>query len=371
MIIIADIHLGRVNDSFMVDGVPSQTIDIRKRLASVLARAKLTKQCIVVAGDIFNRVNPTTQVITEFFNWLKLCKEASVEVFLISGNHDSGSDWTSMEMFHGADLSNVMVITELSYVTFKEDGYNRIALVWSHLPTATRELAEQGHGTVSKWAVTRYPKAEFIITHGTIVGESKYENDIFFEAGESMVIDPSDFSQLKLLVLGHIHEHRKSVKNKWVYPGSLTINNFGEVDEKKGWVEVDLKTLAYKWYAFPEDGVVPWMHVDIDLTDKDETALSEKEIEGLVAGAVVKIRVLAKAHGVVDEAYIKQLFNKYGYVTRFETIIEGTTVARQKSKRRFTDKELLEQYLKGVDAPAVTKSHVLRIGTKIIEGLQT
>lgn len=367
MIIAADIHLGKTNDSFMIQGVPSQTVDIRKRLKTLLARAKLTHQCIAVAGDVFNRVNPTTQAMSEFFAWLSSCNDAGVLVYLIAGNHDAGVDWTSMQMFYKANLANVVVITEPNEVVVREgrgiDGITRTVVFWPHIPVAQRELAEQGHGNVSRWVASRFPKATFIITHGTVTGG--YENDIFFEAGEAMVIEPGEFPELQLMVLGHIHDH-KYVGPNWVYPGSLIINNFGEVDEQKGWVEVNLVHMKYDWYAFPDD-VTPWIHVELDLTEKDEMGLDEKEIKELVGGAVIKITVLAKAHGVVNEAYIRQLFNQYGHVSRFETVIAGSIAETAKSERRLSHKELLAGFLKNADAKDEEKANALKMGVKIIE----
>jgi len=380
MIIIADLHIGKTNDSFFdSDGVASQTLDVRKRLKTILARAKLTKQHIVVAGDVFNRVNPTTQSIAELFLWLKDCKQAKVEVHLMAGNHDAGVNWSNMVMLEGADLPNVTVTVGPSFVGITEGqgiaAYTTEILLWPHITLTEREKAEQGHGSVSKWVAAMYPQAEFIITHGQI--SMDYENEIFFEAGDAMNIEPEEFPELKLMVLGHVHDHKSngltnpSSKQitRWVYPGSLTINNFGEVDDRKGWVEVILSSpgYVYDWYEFPED-VTPWVHVELDLTDKDELSLDERRISDLVSGAVIKITVLAKAHGVVDEAYIRKLFNKYGYVSRFETVVEGV-VKTTGPQTRLSYKELLEKYLKGVDATKEQKALAFGLGSRIIERL--
>jgi len=209
-----------------------------------------------------------------------------------------------------------------------------------------------------------YPKAEFIITHG-MLRYGRYENEIFFEAGDAMEIEPEEFPNLKLMVLGHIHDHT-FFKPSCVYPGSLTIHNFGEVNEKKGWVEVGLDSLIWEWYEFPDD-VTPWVHVELDLTDKDESSLDEDQIKTLVDGAVIKITVLAKAHGVVDEVYIRKLFNQYGYVTRFETVVAEATTKIMGPQKRLSHKELLMEYLKGVDAKEREKALALALGTKIIE----
>ena len=368
MIIIADIHLGKTNDSFPIDGVPSQTMDIRKRLNTVLARAKLTKQAIVIAGDIFNRVNPTTQAIAEFFEWLSLCNSAHILVYLLGGNHDSGVDWSSMEMFYNANLPNVLVATGATVTNISEgtgiEAASRDVLLWSHMPLAQREAAEQGHGNVSRYIESQWPGIELIITHGMLRSD-KYDNEIFFEAGDAMEIDVDEFRSLELLVLGHIHEHRDYKDIPAVYPGSLTINNFGEVDEKKGWVEVNLNTLAYHWYEFPDD-VTSWVHVELDLTEKDESEVNTIELRQLVQGAVVKVTVLAKAHGVVSEVAIRKMFNEYGHVSRFETKVTGET-ASVTTENRLSHKALLTEFLNNSDADEGDRRLALKMGMEIIE----
>ena len=367
MIVLADIHLGKVNDSFLIDGVPSQTHDIVTRLNAALVRAKITRQCIVLAGDIFNKVNPTTQTLAVLFAWLSTCSESNVDTYIIAGNHDGSSEWVSTSMFQVADLKHLYVITQPDALDVFEagDSIKRECVFWPHMPLSARDLAEQGHGSISKYVSDMFPKAEFIITHGTISGEGAYQNDIFFEAGDSMRIEPTEFRNLKLMVLGHIHDHKEG--KGWAYPGSVTINNFGEVDEEKGWIEVDLKTLSYVWYPYPDD-VTPWVHVELDFTEKDETSLDEEVISELVSGAIVKITVLAKSHGIIDEVYIKKLFNKYGHVTRFETVVISDIATNPEAEaEHVSNSDLLDNYLSTeTDASKEDRANAIRIGMKII-----
>jgi DNA repair exonuclease SbcCD nuclease subunit len=382
MISIADVHLGKTNDSFIIDGVPSQTIDVEHRLYSILDLAKgPSKQWICVAGDIFNRVNPSTQVISILFKWLAACKEADVNVVIIPGNHDSGVEWTNMTMLQNAELDNVQVITTPQILSIQEtslsgDNISRDILFWPHLTLSDQEQAEKKYGSISKAIAAQFPKSEMIVTHGQIEtpiinedgkASESYQNEIFFEAGNAMKIEPGVFKKLKLLILGHVHNHTFSRDRKWVYPGSLTINNFGEVDESKGYLSIDLETLEWKWTEWPDD-ITPWVHVELDLTNKDESSLDETAIQSLVQGAIIKITVLAKRHGVVDESKIRTLFNQYGYVSRFETKIAAIDDRpSDKTDKKFSHIELLETWLNKTDEDESIKSLALSMGTRIIE----
>lgn len=364
MIVIADIHLGKVNDSIPVKGGLSQTVDTVTRLDDILARARISKQSIVVAGDIFDRTNPTTQCIAVFFAWLARCASHNVNVILLAGNHDSGVDWASTGMFQSANLPNVTVVTVPFSVAVSDSTGIHNVLIWPHVPGATQEYAEQGHGSVSQWVASQFPDADCIITHGMVVG-TDYNNDIFFEAGNAVKIEPSLFKQLKLMVLGHVHNHTESKHKNWVYPGSLTITNFGEIDESKGFVEVSLNDLAYTWHAFPDD-VTPWVHITLDLTEKDEACLDESAISDVVKGAIVKITVRAKAHGIVNEARIRQLVNKYGTVSRFETVISACDTVAVAERKPMSYGNRLSLYLKTADATHAEKTKAMQLGAAII-----
>jgi DNA repair exonuclease SbcCD nuclease subunit len=372
MIVISDLHFGKTNDSFLVfddeisgkDGIPVQTLDLIRRLNHVLVKALMSGQSICIAGDVFNRVNPTTQIISFFFSWLGKCRDNNVKVIILGGNHDAGVSWSSMSMFYEAGLGNVSIVTRPNVIDVSEKGGKAEVLFWPHIPLSEQDFAIEGHGSVSKWVHSMFPDSELVITHGTISSCDSYSNDIFFEAGNSMKVDPSLFKKLKVMVLGHIHTHMKG-KN-WVYPGSVTINNFGEVEEKKGWVELDLSTKTYQWFEFPDD-ITPWVDVVLDLTDKDESEIDEESIKELVTGAIVKVTVLAKSYGVIHESNIRKLFNKYGYVSKFETtIVRDSSEVEEDIDSVRTYEDILREYVDNSDLSKEMAQLVYKNGVKII-----
>ena len=211
MIIISDIHLGKTNDSIVLPEGLSQTLDTKKRLDFILDRAKTSGQSVVVAGDIFNRMNPTTQIMSVFFEWLSSCSRDGVNVYIIPGNHDGGVDWTSMMMLQKVDLHGITVVVspaiweiEERPMPKKSELVSRSVLFIPHVPAVVSDSAEKDFGSFTGYVSSVYPHADFIIGHGTIGVD--YSNDIFFEAGNALKIDPSLFSDLKLMVLGHILE---------------------------------------------------------------------------------------------------------------------------------------------------------------------
>lgn len=364
MIVIADLHFGKESDSFMKNGMPSQRADLLHRLEWIAQHAADTRQALVLAGDVFNRVNPTSAVISAFFEWLS---SVMVPVYIIAGNHDSGVDWSNAAMVRNVNMPNVTVVTAPVTRVPVEDATGSCDVVfWPHMTLGFRDSI--GDLTESKYAAEQCREGDTVITHGQVVGEG-YANDIFFEAGDAMRIDPAVFPTGTLIVTGHIHKHMLldlGEDCQVVYPGSVTINNFGEVDEVKGFVEVSLSTREMAFTEWPDD-VTPWRYVELDLTEKDETQLDEDAIAEVAEGAVIKITVFAKDYGVVDESAIRSVFGQYGHVTRFETRYEVEREASNAIYENVSHAELLREWVSDEDLAAKLKTRVVRAGTDIIQ----
>lgn len=363
MINIADLHLGKENDSHIVDGIPVQRRDVLIRLFEIGDLARETGQAIAIAGDIFTKLNPTSVVISAFFNWLSLYPD--VNIYLIPGNHDSGVDWINMTMIAKANLSNVFVILEPSEIVVKDSTGTASVVFWPHMTLAQRERIDPK--TPSEYIMEMFPKSDLFITHGQVT-DSDYTNDIFFEAGDAMPLDLSVLSGL--IITGHIHGActYKSDNAVLTYPGSVTVNNFGEVEESKGYIELNLDSKKWEWHEFA-DTVTPWRDVEIDLTDKDETQISEDAIKRLAEGSILKITVIAKQYGIVDEAYLRKRFNQYGHVTRFQTkVLENRSTISQESAPSLSHAQLLSEWIDNLSSTAVaTKKIARKLGTEIIE----
>lgn len=320
MIIAADLHLGKISDSIRLkNGMMSQMYDTSVRLIELAEVAEKNHEPIIIAGDIFHTVNPKTEVIAEFFKWLGSTNNSGIQVILMAGNHDCGVDWMNLSMLSGLSLPFVQVVEHPSYLELE----GREILCLPHIPLKDLEEIHKDHEDLGTWVDAIFPsKPELIVGHGMVKG-LEYKNDIFFEAGDALEIDVRTFPKFRLMVLGHIHRHvRYTYRNRVVvYAGSDTVKNFGEVTDEKGYVRVDPKTLDWKFVPFTSE-VTPYRDITIDLISKDEVVLDDTTLKKASMGAVVKIKVLARDRTQIDETTLRRAFNKYGYVSRFETVIQ-------------------------------------------------
>ena len=81
---LADLHLGkRVNGFSMLD-------DQKYILSQILTIIDTyTPQAVVIAGDVYDRTIPPEEAVSLFDHFLVQLSKRKLDVFLISGNHDS------------------------------------------------------------------------------------------------------------------------------------------------------------------------------------------------------------------------------------------------------------------------------------------
>lgn len=360
MVVIADVHSGKETDSFLVEGIPVQRLDLETRLNFVGDHCRKTNQTLIIAGDIFNKKNPISELVAVLFSFLH--RYSDVNIVIIPGNHDSSTELVNMTMVEKAGLPNVTVFTKPSVATIKDSTGEANVAFYPHIPLAYRDTTE------SIGAFCKSADIDFCVTHGQVT-DSEYSNDIFFEAGDALSLDLSTLPALTFA--GHEHSHAVYTNNvsTVVYPGSLTINNFGEVDDVKGFLNVPLRDPRnYEFIPFDEALVTPWVHVEIDLTDKDETELDEEAISKCATDAIIKLTVFAKQFGVVNEIYIRELFNKYGHVSKYVTKVDDFLDTEEDTPegRKKSHETLLAEWLNDADVSPKLKKTARTLGAKII-----
>ena len=94
-------------------------------------------------------------------------------------------------------------------------------------------------------------------------------------------------------------------------------------------------------------------------------------IEEVATGAMLKLNILSNNPMSVNESYIRDIFNKFGKVSRFEvknanedaqvSLADDTVIGMDK-----THEELLKDYLEGTSGKAQTKNLALRTGKRIL-----
>lgn len=357
MILIADLHFGKESNSYNVDGVPIQRLDLLEKLYHIGGICMFTGQSLVIAGDIFNKLNPSSQIIEQWFKFLS--SFPMIQIYIIPGNHDSGTEFVNMGMVKETKMVHVNVFTEPEIVDIEDSSGTARVLFYPHIPLSSRK---ETPSLDCLWE----SNVSFAVTHGQ-VQESEYQNDIFFEAGDALVLNLSTIPGL--VFSGHIHNQSvySRGKAKVVYPGSLTFNNFGEVEETKGYLSVPLNNPPeFTLNRFDESMGTRWQDIELDLTKKDEATIDEATVKEIADKAIIKLTVLVSSYGVVNESRIRAMFNKYGYVARYETRVVGKTVKEVVPPNNLSHTKLLAEWLSGIDVYDTDRKNAQSMGEKII-----
>ena len=81
---LSDLHLGkRVNEFSMLE----DQAYILVRILDVIDRVR--PQAVIVAGDVYDKPVPSAEAVELFDDFLWQLAQRKVQVFIISGNHDS------------------------------------------------------------------------------------------------------------------------------------------------------------------------------------------------------------------------------------------------------------------------------------------
>lgn len=207
---------------------------------------------LVVAGDIFDVPNPPNTAIKIYFDFLKkTSEECKVEIFIISGNHDSASFLQAPStilnkhnihvytQFPSKENNNTFEFTkDLKSVEIKSIPYFRSYDLNNNFKKNLHEISQNDYLELitrvsNEWA--KKDSYKIIISHHAY-GEftaSKSEHTLSLAGLESIPVDTIS-QTANYVALGHIHKPQPMSKNKDIYySGSPIPLRFSETQTKR------------------------------------------------------------------------------------------------------------------------------------------
>lgn len=192
---------------------------------------------LLLAGDIFDRVNPGNPTRELLVRKLREVREAGVKTFVIGGNHDvpklrRGSGALAIDVLEAAGVARVFSQSD-RFVSdaVKVDGEKVVVAGRSYEPQSEETNPFSGN----------LPSLDgvynIILVHASLQITSAMPNDLSF-------IRQNPFSlgdvphEANYVALGHYHNPFVQVRgDSWIVnPGSIERLTWGEVDDSKGFV---------------------------------------------------------------------------------------------------------------------------------------
>ncbi len=263
---LADIHLGMENYGRIdpATGLSSRLGDFLRTLNIALDWAlENDVHLVLIAGDIFKNRDPTPTVQREFAKCIHKLSSAGLPTFILVGNHDvpnAQQRANTVEIYATLAVPYVTVAQKPSVHTIdtKAGKVQIVALPWlsraymlgqgdmrnltpDELNVQLLELVE---GFIDRSADKLDPNVPSILAAHASVQGAVFSSERDIMLGQDVVLPKSVVADKRFdyVAMGHIHKHQVLSEGKppIVYPGSLERIDFGEQNDKKGFVTVEI-----------------------------------------------------------------------------------------------------------------------------------
>lgn len=245
LIHLSDLHLGkRVNEISMVEDQEY----ILHRILRIIKDEKA--DAVMLSGDIYDKSVPSAEAVTLFDNFLNRLAQLKVEVYAISGNHDSperlafGSRLMESAGIHispvyNGNISPLKLKDEHGEVSFWLLPFIKPAHVKRFCPDSNIESYTDAVRTaIEKMSMDKAAR-NVLLTHQFVTGASTCESEEI-SVGGSDNVDASVFEDFDYVALGHIHGPQNIGSNKIRYCGTPLKYSFSEADHYKSVTIVNL-----------------------------------------------------------------------------------------------------------------------------------
>ena len=250
---ISDLHFGKKLNEFSL--IEDQQFIVYKILQAI---DELKPDAVLIAGDIYDKGIPTIEAVKLFDTFLCRLAERKLEVFIISGNHDSPERMTcgaSLMETSGIHFSRAYDGTVCKYELSDKNGPVNIYLLPYIKPAIVKAALEAQGKADEAEKITSYDSAveaaisqmkvdwsqrNVLIAHQFVTGSARCDSEDI-SVGGSDNISAELFSKFDYVALGHLHGMQKAGGENIRYSGSPLKYSFSEVNHKKGGLMVELE----------------------------------------------------------------------------------------------------------------------------------
>lgn len=241
---LSDLHIGkRVNEFSMYE---DQNY-ILKKIIEIIDAEK--PDAVLIAGDVYDKSIPSSEAVTLFDDFLYMLSKRDLQVFVISGNHDSPERLSFASRLiekSGIHISPVYN-GEIKPITIRDElGDVKIYMLPFIKPSNVRRYFDE--------EITSYTDAvakaieemkldntqrNILVTHQFVTGSSRTESEEISVGGTDNV-DVSVFDGFDYVALGHIHRAQNCTSEKVRYCGTPLKYSFSEAKDVKSVTIVEL-----------------------------------------------------------------------------------------------------------------------------------
>lgn len=317
----ADAHIDIANYGRHDPGslLPVRVMDFLRSLDQIVETAVTEKVDLVLfAGDAYKDRNPQPTFQREWGRRIMRLSEAGIPTLLLVGNHDvspaTGRAHTLQEfntlgvphvfvadtirLFGAAELGAPLQVISVPWVS-----YSRLAAMDVAQDLSRETIFEEAENMVGERVraliAQADPELPLILTAHASVQGAVYGSERAVMLGSELVLGGSLVRDKRFdyVALGHIHKHQalsvKGTQPPIVYPGSIERIDFGEVNERKGFVLAEVSRGHTDW-DFISLKTRRFLDLKIDTADADTfmaDIMRQLPSPDKVAGAVCRVQL--------------------------------------------------------------------------------
>lgn len=245
LIHLSDLHLGkRVNEFSMTE---DQAVILNQILDIIDSEQP---NGVLIAGDIYDKAIPPAEAVQLFDDFLVSLMKRKLQVFIISGNHDSperiafGSRIMDASGIHLSPVYNGRVEP-----LRLRDEYGKVNIYMLPFlkPSSVRRFCETEeivtytdavHTAIAAMNVN-FSERNVLVTHQFVTGASRRDSEEI-SVGGSDNVDASVFDGFDYVALGHIHTSQTCGSERIRYCGTPLKYSFSEAKDEKSVTVLEL-----------------------------------------------------------------------------------------------------------------------------------
>lgn len=235
---LSDLHLGKSVHEFSM--IEDQEYILAKILDIVDAEQP---QCLLISGDVFDRTVASIEALRLLDNFLVQLANRNIQVFVISGNHDSADRLAfgaRLIVESGVHLSPVYDGHIAKYTV--TDTYGEIdiyllpflkpVLIKRHFPEEEIHSWTDALRTVVKSLAVNPANRSILLAHQFVTGAFRSESEEISVGGADHM-DADVFDGFDYVALGHLHRSQSVGRETLRYCGTPLKYSFSEANQQK------------------------------------------------------------------------------------------------------------------------------------------
>ena len=243
---LSDLHIGKkVNEYSMLQ----DQIYILKEILHIIDDEKV--ETVIIAGDVYDRSLPPNEALELFDEFLYQLSSRNVNVFVISGNHDSperisygGRMMTENKIFlspvYDGNVKPTTLNDDYGEVNFYLLPFIRPADIRRYFPDENIENYTDAVKVAIDNMNVDFSERNILITHQFVTGAELSESEDIIVGGTDNV-SGEVFDGFDYVALGHIHREQTVGKDNIRYCGTPLKYSFSEAKHIKSVTILDFR----------------------------------------------------------------------------------------------------------------------------------